>query len=52
VAQRAVLERLIEAADAAVRASLDPNGPEWDGYFGREAGTATGLFNAVKQRAF
>ena len=38
--QRAVLERLIEAADAAVVATLDPDGPEWDGCFGREAGTA------------
>ena len=36
----------IEAADAAVRASLDPNGPEWDGCFGREAGTAASRGNA------
>jgi hypothetical protein len=40
IPQRAVLERLILAADAAVLATLAPDTPEWVAYFGRYAGTA------------
>jgi hypothetical protein len=39
IAQRAMLERLILAADAAVLAGLTPDAPEWIAYFGRYAGT-------------
>jgi hypothetical protein len=34
IPQRAMLERLILAADAAVLASLTPDTPEWGAYFG------------------
>ena len=34
VTQRQMLEMLIEEADARIRKSLDPTGPEWDEYFG------------------
>jgi hypothetical protein len=39
IPQRAMLERLILAADAAVLASLTPDTPEWVAYFGSYAGT-------------
>jgi hypothetical protein len=41
ITQRAVLERLITAADAAVLAGLAPDTPEWAAYFGSYAGTGT-----------
>ena len=48
VSQRAVLERLIRKADEAVVARLDPNGPEWEAYFGRDA--VTGRAAATRGR--
>ncbi|MBV8615665.1 MAG: hypothetical protein JOY66_18125 [Acetobacteraceae bacterium] len=38
VTHRAMLERLIAAADDAV-ATLEPDAPGWTAYFGRTAGT-------------
>jgi hypothetical protein len=34
VSQRAMLEKLLLAADEAVLATLDVSAPEWDAYFG------------------
>ena len=34
VTQREVLERLIQAEDEGVLASMGPDTPEWDAYFG------------------
>lgn len=46
VTQRAVLERLVRAADEAVLASIELDSPAWDTYFGMSKG---GIKNAVTQ---